>query len=57
MWRVVSGVCAIAGQTALERFPQVGRIVGEMRQIPLRQLRRSPQARIEAWSTLAALLR
>jgi Mrp family chromosome partitioning ATPase/capsular polysaccharide biosynthesis protein len=57
LWRVTRGVCAITGQAAIERFPQVGRIAGEMRQLPIRRLRRSPQARIEAWSALTALLR
>jgi hypothetical protein len=57
VWRVTRGVCAITGQAAIERFPQVVRIAGEMRHIPIRQLRRSPQARIEAWSALTALLR
>jgi Mrp family chromosome partitioning ATPase/capsular polysaccharide biosynthesis protein len=57
LWRVTRGVCAITGQAAIERFPQVGRIAGEMKQIPIRRLRRSPQARIEALSVLTALLR
>jgi hypothetical protein len=57
VWRVARGVCAITSQAAIERFPQVGRLAGEMKQIPLRRLRRSPQARIEAWSALTALLR
>jgi Mrp family chromosome partitioning ATPase/capsular polysaccharide biosynthesis protein len=57
VWRVTRGMCAITGHAAMERFPQVGRITGEMKHLSIRQLRRSPQARIEAWSTLTALLR
>jgi len=57
LWRIFGGLCAIAGETALERFPRAGRITGEMSQKAAYELRRSLQPRIEAWSTLAALLR
>jgi Mrp family chromosome partitioning ATPase/capsular polysaccharide biosynthesis protein len=53
LWRVVSGICAIGGQAAVDRFPRAARITSEMSLKAAHELRRSVQPRIEAWSALA----
>jgi hypothetical protein len=53
LWRVACGVCAIAGETAMDRFPRAARITSEMSLKAAHELRRSVQPRIEASSALA----
>jgi Mrp family chromosome partitioning ATPase/capsular polysaccharide biosynthesis protein len=57
LWRVFNGLCAIAGESAVERFPRAGLITREVSRKAVHELRRSLQPRIETWSALATLLR
>jgi Mrp family chromosome partitioning ATPase/capsular polysaccharide biosynthesis protein len=57
LWRVFSGLCAIVGESAVERLPRAGLITREISRKAAHELRRSLQPRIETWSTLATLLR
>jgi protein-tyrosine kinase len=57
LWRAFGGLCVIVGESAVERLPRAGVITRELSRKAAHELRRSLQPRIEAWSTLAALLR
>jgi hypothetical protein len=57
LWRVFGGLCAIVGESAVERLPRAGLITREISRKAAHELRRTLQPRIETWSTFAALLR